>query len=52
MAESFYQQMCQKAYQLSREALMLDPKKPRAAREAREKALVEINKLLGGAVRK
>ena len=26
MAESFYQQMCQKAYQLSREALMLDPR--------------------------
>jgi hypothetical protein len=52
MSTSIYQQLCEKAYAISREALMLDPKKPRAAREAREQALVAINKLLATVARK
>lgn len=39
------------AYRASSEALMMPPNRPREAREAREKALCEINKRLGGAIR-
>jgi hypothetical protein len=39
------------AYHRSSEALMMPPSKPREARQAREQALCDINKKLGGAIR-
>jgi len=39
------------AYQVSSNALMMPPGKPREARKAREQALCDINKKLGGMVR-
>ena len=39
------------AYHASREALMVPPQRPKEAREARDKALCEINKRLGAAIR-
>jgi hypothetical protein len=39
------------AYQQSSAALMMPPSKPREARAAREQALCDINKKMGGAIR-
>lgn len=46
-----WQRMCQQAYQLTSDALMVPPRYPRLARAARENALCEINKKLGGVLR-
>jgi len=42
---------CAWAYRASSDALMMPPEKPREARKAREQALCDINKKLGGLVR-
>jgi hypothetical protein len=39
------------AYQRSSSALMMPPGRPREARQAREQAICDINKKLGGALR-
>lgn len=39
------------AYQKSSDALMMPPSRPREARAAREQALCDINRKLGGAIR-
>lgn len=39
------------AYQKSSDALMMPPSKPREARAAREQAICDINKKLGGHIR-
>ena len=43
--------LCDWAYQRSRKALMMDPLRPREARDERERALCEINYKIGAAVR-
>ena len=43
--------LCMYAYHRSSEALMMPPSKPREARQAREQAICDINKKIGGALR-
>lgn len=44
-------ELCRWTYQRSRKALMMDPMRPREARDERERALCEINYKIGAAVR-
>ena len=46
-----WHRLVQWAYARSSEALMMSPHKPRESRQAREQALCDINKKLGGAIR-
>jgi hypothetical protein len=46
-----WQEHCRWAYQVTSDALMVSAQKPREARAARDNAISEVNKKLGGLVR-
>ena len=46
-----WREQCEWAYRLTSEALMISAQKPREARAARDNAICDINKRLGGLVR-
>jgi hypothetical protein len=48
---SHWRDQCQWAYQVTSDALMVSAQKPREARAARDNAISNINKRLGGLVR-